>query len=48
MDELKLPVERLYATLIKYIDGGHAAKVEKFFMEYQEEFEAFLEERKRY
>ena len=48
MNELNLPVERLYATLLKYIDGGEAAKLEKYHMEYKEEFEEFLEERKRY
>lgn len=48
MDELHLPVERLYSTLLKYIEGGRMAKLEKYHMEYQEEFEDFLEERKRY
>jgi len=46
MNELHLPVERLYATLIKYLDGGHSSKLEKYYMEYEKDFETFLEERK--
>ena len=48
MDELNLPVERLYATLINYLDGGHASKVEKYHMEYEQDFQDFLEERSKY
>ena len=48
MNELNLPVERLYATLLKYIDGAQVQKLEKYHLEYKEEFEEFLEDRKRY
>ena len=39
LDELFLSVERMYAGLLKYIDGGKAPKLEKYFLEYREEFE---------
>lgn len=48
MDELKLPVERLYATLLAYIDGGKLPKMEKYETEYKIEFDDYLEERKKY
>ncbi|CAI2370616.1 unnamed protein product [Moneuplotes crassus] len=48
LDELHLPVERLYATLIKYLDGGRAKQLEKYFMEYKHDFEDFYQEREKY
>ena len=48
MDELHLPVERLYASLLQYIDGGKMPMLEKYHTEYEVEFEQYLEDRQKY
>ena len=48
MNELNLPVERMYGSLIKYIDGGLIPKLESYHMDYKEVFENFIEDRKKY
>ena len=44
MDELHLPVERMYGSLMKYIDGGIMPKLENYHMDYKMRFDYYLEE----
>jgi hypothetical protein len=44
LNELELPVSRMWASLSKYIDGGHVVKVEQYHVEYKEIFNNFLQD----
>lgn len=48
MNELHLPVNRMYGSLMKYIDGGILPKMESYHNDYKNHFEEFVETRRRF
>ena len=48
LNELHLPVERMYGSLMKYIDGGMLPKLESYHMDYKEVFDKFMADRLPY